>query len=95
VLCEDAEAGEGYVCIRGEDVTLEKGTIRASSARHRLSGQVRALGREGPLVRVSVDCGFALTALITYQACLELELREGDAVTALVKASALHLVPRG
>jgi molybdate transport system ATP-binding protein len=95
VLCEDAEAGEGYVCIRGEDVMLEKGSTVASSARNRLPGQVRALVREGPLVRVSVDCGFTLTALITYQACLELELREGDNVTALVKASALHLVPRG
>jgi molybdate transport system ATP-binding protein len=95
VLCEDAEAGEGYVCIRGEDVTLEKAPTIASSARNRLSGEVQALVREGALVRVSVDCGFTLTALITYQACLELELREGDTVTALVKASALHLVPRG
>jgi molybdate transport system ATP-binding protein len=95
VLCQDAGAGEGYVCIRGEDVILEKGSTTPSSARNRLAGQVRTLTREGPLVRVGVDCGFALTAVITSQACLELALREGDPVTAMVKASALHLVPRG
>jgi molybdate transport system ATP-binding protein len=93
VLCQDP--GEGYVCIRGEDVTLEKGVTTPSSARNRLTGLVRTLVREGPLVRVGVDCGFALTAVITHQACLELELREGDTVTAVVKASALHLVSRG
>jgi molybdate transport system ATP-binding protein len=88
-------AGGGYVCIRAEDVILEKEPAAPSSARNRLVGGVRTLVREGPMVRVALDCGFPLTAVVTYQACLELGLREGDRVAALVKAPAVHFVPRG
>src|SRR5262249_16324394 len=68
----DAGAGDAYVSIRAEDVILEKGDTAASSARNRLAGTVTALVREGPMVRVTVDCGFPLTALVTSQACGEL-----------------------
>jgi molybdate transport system ATP-binding protein len=53
-----------------------------------------ALVREGSMVRVSLDCGFPLKALVTNQACQELALREGEQVIALLKAPAIHLVPR-
>lgn len=86
--------GDGYVSIRAEDVILEKGVGAPSSARNRLVGQVRTVIREGPLVRVGLDCGFPLTALITNQACLALDLREGDQVTALVKAPSIQLIAR-
>jgi molybdate transport system ATP-binding protein len=65
-----------------------------SSPRNRLSGVVRALAREGPLVRVDVDCSFPLSALLTKQACDQMTLGEGDRVLALVKASHIHLIPR-
>jgi molybdate transport system ATP-binding protein len=94
-LAQDVTPGECHLCIRAEDVILEKGTPAASSARNRLACVVRFLAREGPMVRVSLDCGFTLAALVTHQACQELDLREGDRVTALVKAPAIHLIPRG
>jgi molybdate transport system ATP-binding protein len=93
-LAEGACLGDAYVCIRAEDVLLEKGLTPPSSARNRLAARVRSLDREGPLVRVGLDCGFPLAALITRQACLELDLHEGDAITALVKAPAIHLIAR-
>ncbi|HLJ93152.1 MAG TPA: ABC transporter ATP-binding protein [Gemmataceae bacterium] len=93
-LAPDATAGEGYISIRAEDVILEKGPGAPSSARNCVTGHIRTLTREGPLVRIGLDCGFDLTALITNQACLALELREGDQVTALVKAAAIQLIPR-
>jgi molybdate transport system ATP-binding protein len=93
-LARGAGVGDSYLCLRAEDVLLEKGTPAPSTARNRLPGHIRGLVREGPMVRISLDCGFALTALVTNQACLELDLREGDPVTALVKAPALHLIPR-
>ena len=49
---------------------------------------------EGPLVRISLDVGFELTALVTRPACEELQLHVGDRVTANLKAPAIHLVPR-
>lgn len=93
-LARDATIGEGYISIRAEDVILEKGTGALSSARNRLVGPIRTMIREGPMVRISLDCGFRLTVLITNQACQALELREGDQVAALVKAPAIQLIPR-
>jgi molybdate transport system ATP-binding protein len=86
--------GAVYVSIRAEDVIVETGAVHPSSARNRLAGRIRLLVREGPMVRVGLDCGFPLTALVTSQACAELSLREGDRVTALVKAPAVHLIPK-
>jgi len=84
--------GGAFVCIRGEDVLLEVGQT-PSTARNRLPGRIRSVHMEGPLCRVEVDCGLPLTALVTRRAWEELSLAEGTAVTALVKATAIHLIP--
>ncbi len=81
------------LCIRGEDVLVERGEPGPSTARNRLPARVAALHPEGPLVRLTLDAGFPLEALVTRQACADLGLAEGEAVTALLKASALHLIP--
>jgi len=82
-----------YVCIRGEDVLVERGEPGPSTARNRLRGCIRALHPEGPLVRLTLDAGFPLESLVTRQACADLGLAEGEPVTALLKASAIHLIP--
>jgi molybdate transport system ATP-binding protein len=83
-----------FACIRAEDVILETAQRGDLSARNRLPGRVTAMRSEGGVVRVSVDCGFSLSALITRPACDELHLTEDSAVTAIVKATAVHLIPR-
>lgn len=92
----DGPNGAVYICIHAEDVMLEKSGSDPpqSSARNRLLGHIRSLDREGPMVRVSLDCGFPLKALVTYQACQSMGLRERDEVIALVKAPAIHLIAR-
>jgi molybdate transport system ATP-binding protein len=82
-------------CIRAEDVTLE-GSQRGDvvSARNRWTGRVIAIQPEGGVVRVTVDCGFSLSALITRPAYDELHLTINSIVTAVVKATAVHLIPR-
>ena len=92
---EPSGRGEAfYLCIRAEDVTLEIGTQPSSSARNHLAGRVLEVRPAGPVSRVAVDCGFPLTALVTRQAAQDLELKAGTSVTATVKASAVHLIPR-
>src|SRR5712691_2934404 len=88
--------GEVYVCIRAEDVMLEKkGTkLPQSDARNDLLGHIRSLDREGPMVRVDLDCDFPLKALVTNQAHQNMELRERDEIVALIKAPAVHLIAR-
>ena len=85
---------EVLVCIRGEEVTLQRDVTAPSSVRNRLTARVVALHTEGALVRVELDAGFPLFALVTRPACAELALREGGSITALIKAPAIHLVSR-
>lgn len=82
-----------HVCIRGEDVAIQRGSPGESSVRNHLSATIQSLIPEGPLVRVALDCGFELTALVTRPACEELHLQVGDQVTANLKAPAIHLIP--
>lgn len=87
---------EVYVCLRAEEVTLlGSGDGRlTTSARNRLPATVTAVTPEGPLVRVSLNTGFPLTALVTRPAADELGLAVGTRVVALVKAQAIHLISR-
>jgi len=95
-LDRDLPAGtrEIYVCIRAEDVILMGAQDTRSSPRNRLPAVVRALTREGPVVRIDLDCGFPLLALLTRQACEELSLKENGRVLALIKAPHVHLIAR-
>jgi molybdate transport system ATP-binding protein len=90
-------AGEGrdfYVCIRGEDVTLEKGRAEQSSARNHLQGRVADIVPAGVLTKVVLEVGFELVALVTRQAIADLGLVKGSEVFAVFKASAVHLIPK-
>jgi molybdenum ABC transporter ATP-binding protein len=91
----DVASGPVFVCIRAEDVVLERSQHGDVSARNQWTGRVVALQPEGRVVRVTVDCGFVLTAVITRPSLDELQVAPGSAVTALVKATAVHLVRRG
>jgi molybdate transport system ATP-binding protein len=83
-----------YACIRAEDVILLHSETGSFSARNRLEGVVTGLVPEGPFLRITIDCGFPLMALITRPARHELNLEIGSRVQALIKAPAIHLLSR-
>jgi molybdate transport system ATP-binding protein len=85
---------EVFVCIHGEDVVLYRDATITTSGRNRLLARIVSLRPEGALVRVELDVGFPLFALVTRPASAELALREGETITALIKAPAIHLVSR-
>lgn len=87
---------EVLVCVRPEDVVLSPpGDIRETSARNHLRGRVVRLATAGPFVRVEVDVGFVLVALITRQSVEDLGIAAGAECVATFKASAVHLIRRG
>jgi molybdenum ABC transporter ATP-binding protein len=93
-----AEPGTSVlVCLRPEDVVLggPNGRPASSSVRNRLLGRVTRIALAGPFIRVEVDAGFRLVALITKHALEDLELAPGSEVTATFKATAVHLIARG
>ncbi|MEP7132072.1 MAG: molybdenum ABC transporter ATP-binding protein [Acidobacteriota bacterium] len=87
-------SGDVYACVRAEEVALERGPGGTSSVRNRLPARVLGLEPAGATVRVLLDAGFPLAALVTRSACAELDLRPGETLFALMKAPSIHLVPR-
>ena len=85
---------EYFVCIRGENVTLETGHAGQSSARNHLRGVVREITPAGVLWKVTVDVGCDVAALVTRQALEDMNLTSGSEVVAVFKASAVHLIAR-
>jgi tungstate transport system ATP-binding protein len=83
------------LCLRPEDISLLLPDNHiSSSTRNRIPGVVRQLAPQGPLLRVVVDCGFPVVALITRPSAREMALAEGSRVLASFKASAVHLIRR-
>jgi tungstate transport system ATP-binding protein len=78
--------------VRPEDVTVTVSSDTCSSARNRLEGTITRLSLVGPLVRLEIDCGFKLMAVITRQSVDELGISLGSKVFACLKATAIHAV---
>ena len=82
-----------YVGIRPEEITLT-GKTEATSARNVFPGEVVRAVLFGPLVRVELDCGFPLTALITKRSADEMNMVKGTRIRASFKATAIHIISR-
>ena len=76
--------------IRPEDVLLCEGHPGHVSARNVLPGHAKGLRYVPGGVRVDLDVGFPLSALITRGAAKELRIRRGSALFAIVKAVVVH-----
>ncbi len=97
-VAQAAEPGEWVrLCLRPEDVTLFSGAPKSAgpTAFNRLPARVQRIVPAGAHVRVIVDCGFPLVALVAHREVEDLGLSEGVAVTAHFKATAPHLLRHG
>jgi molybdate transport system ATP-binding protein len=88
-------AGDAWACLRAEEVVLEEAPGAPTSARNLIPGRVISRVEEGPLVRIRLDCGIPLVAVVTRASAERLGLTPGRPIAALVKAPAIRLVPRG
>jgi len=88
------EFEEAYACVRAEDVVIAPDIGAAVSARNVLAGVVSSRRDEGPLARLTIQCGVALVALVTRQSADRMSLSPGRAVNAVVKTPAVRIVPR-
>ncbi len=84
--------GEVIATLHAEDVILSQAPF-VSSARNCLYGTVSEVVPFGSTVRIILDVGFPLTALLTRESCRDLNLEPGSRVYATFKASAVHVIP--
>ena len=62
------------------------------SARNRLEGVVVGVERDGLMAQIDLACGpYRVVSLISREAADELDLRPGDAATAVVKATNVEI----
>lgn len=86
-----------YICLRPEDITLYgvNEEIKPSTARNHLTCRITQINHQGPFMRIQLDAGFPLTALITKLSANDMKLAIGGEVRAVFKASAIHLISSG
>jgi molybdopterin-binding protein len=93
--CSTASSGTPVTLyMRPEDITIyEKDDIR-SSARNKFTGRITEVIPIGPMVRLKVDVGVKLTAVVTQRSFEELGLALEKDTELTFKASAIHVVER-
>jgi len=84
------------LCIRSEDIRIAP-AIRGRRVfdGNILPGTVTSVVPRGPFSRVTVDCGFPLSSVLSWKAVEDLDLREGSQVTASFTAASVHVVRAG
>jgi len=94
------EAVSGYsvgeevcACVRPEDITLALSPA-PSSARNSFIGEITRVVSVGSLIRVEIDCGFRLMALVTKRSAEELNLEIRKKVYATFKATGVHIISK-
>jgi molybdopterin-binding protein len=92
-LCEEPAGSPVKVLIHPEEVVLLADSGDAGSARNRLPARVREVKELGALVKVEMECGFPLVAHITKASREEMGIEPGRMVTAVIKATAIHVMP--
>ncbi len=95
MVADESVGRKVFVSLRPEDITLASSPpLEKSSARNLLHGPIVELIPQGPLMRVTLDCGFPLVSLITRTSAMEMGLVPGQRLYASFKATTAHLIPR-
>ncbi|MBZ5638309.1 MAG: ABC transporter ATP-binding protein [Acidobacteriia bacterium] len=83
-------ASRVLACIRPEEIHL---TRNGDAGANRLDGTVTALLNGGPTIKIEIDCGFPVSALVTRRTVRELDLRRGERVGLAFEPVTVHLIP--
>jgi tungstate transport system ATP-binding protein len=94
--CELPIGNKVILLVPYDDVTilLPPAGQMITSARNRFKGRVVKVFPSGSQIRVTIDCGFPLTALVTKRSVVEMGLKEGVEVLATVKATSIRVIGR-
>ncbi|MHB8104239.1 MAG: ABC transporter ATP-binding protein [Dehalococcoidales bacterium] len=96
-VSSDLPAGNRVILLLPYDdvtINLPSSETVTTSARNRFPGEIVKMFPTGSQVRVTIDCGFPLMALITRRSAEEMGLKEGVKVVALIKAVSIHVIAR-
>ena len=84
------------LCIRPEDMQIalaERGV--GNHGGNTLQGTIISIVPRGPFSRVTVDCGFMLSSILSWKKVDDLELQEGSLVVVSFAPESVHVVSAG
>ncbi len=90
LLCPARQGDFSVAVLPLDDVIISRVPL-SSSARNQLRGRVSRVQPEGALLRITVDCGLPIQAVITPPAAEELGMETGREYVVAFKASAVRL----
>lgn len=91
----DFLTGQGvYCCLRPENITVSSEVPEKISARNVFEARVQKIIRQAFIYKLTLDCGFPMSAYITISSFDDLGLREGSSIIASFKATAVHVIKR-
>ena len=93
VVSPFARGEDVCLCIRSEDLQIAPvdGRVSASDG-NSFPGTVMSITPRGPFSRVTVDCGFALSSILSWKVVDGLDIREGSRVIVSFAPEAVHVV---
>ena len=81
------------LCIRSEDLRIVQPAGRgAAPDQNALPGTVVSITPRGPFSKVTVDCGFPLSSILSWKAVDSLGIREGNRVIVSFAPGSVHVV---
>ena len=90
--CEMPAGSTVKVLIHPEDILIMMDGPEKSSARNSLPAQITGVSIIGALAKIGLDCGFPLIAYVTLASSEELMLEAGKKITAVIKATSIHVM---
>jgi tungstate transport system ATP-binding protein len=84
----------GFLCVRPEDVVLAAAGGNGAPAANRIPGRIASVVLQGPLSKVTVDCGVRIVAAVSGHVTRELALGPGCGVAVTLRPSDLYVIPR-
>ena len=81
-------------CLRPENITVSKTMPGKISARNVFKGKVIKTVRQAYFYKITLDCGFILSAYVTLPSYEELGIREGSSLAVSFKATSVHVIKR-
>jgi molybdopterin-binding protein len=85
------KAGKVKVGIRPEDIIVSKRPVK-SSGRNVLKGKIIGVMDQGATVKLKLDVGVEISAIITKRSFQDMGLKTGSRVYAAFKASSVHVI---
>ncbi len=83
------------VCIRADEVEIAPGLASTTDIPNRLPATILRSTPDGMAVRLELECGFRLAAMVPRQTAKSLSLEVGNVVIVHLPAAAVHLISAG